>query len=64
MRFPHEHVYAHAVMVFADARAIALLPQVGAAWRPQGTQAEGMPPGTNEKQYRAGALPLATGKRL
>jgi transposase len=64
MRFQHEHVRAHEVMVFADERAIHLLPKVGAAWMPQGTQAEIMTPGTNEKYSLAGALHLATGKVL
>ena len=41
-----------------------LLPKVGAAWMPQGTQGEGMPPGKNEKHSLAGALHLATGKLL
>ena len=41
-----------------------LLPKVGAAWMPQGTQAEVMTPGKNEKHYLAGALHLATGKVL
>jgi putative transposase len=64
IRFHHEHWQAHAVMVFADELDIALLPKVGAAWMPQGTQAEVMTPGTNEKHYLAGALQLATGKML
>ena len=51
-------------MVLADALDIHLLPQVGAAWMPQGTQAEGMTPGTNEKHSLAGALHLATGQVL
>ena len=41
MRFQHEHWQARAVMVFADALARHLLPQVGAAWMPHGTQAGG-----------------------
>jgi hypothetical protein len=64
IRFQHEHLHAHEVMVFADELDIHLLPKVGAAWRPQGTQAEVMTPGQNEKPYLAGALPLATGKLL
>ena len=62
MRFQHEHVRAHEVMVCADARDIHLLPKVGAAWMPQGTQNKLMTPGTNEKYSLAGALPLTTGK--
>jgi putative transposase len=64
IRFHHEHLHAHEVMVFADELDISLLPKVGAAWMPQGTQAEVMTPGTNEKHYLAGALHLATGKML
>jgi putative transposase len=64
MRFQHEHLHAQEVMVFADERDIHLLPKVGAAWMPQGTQAEVMTPGKNEKHYLAGALHLATGKLL
>jgi hypothetical protein len=48
-------------MVFADERAIHLLPKVGAAWMPKGSQEEVMTPGQNEKHSRAGALNLATG---
>jgi DDE superfamily endonuclease len=63
MRYHHEHLQAHEVMVFADELDIHLLPKVGAAWM-QGTQDEIMTPGTNEKYYLAGALHLATGKLL
>jgi putative transposase len=64
IRFQHEHLQAHEVMVFVDELDIHLLPKVGAAWMPQGTQAEVMTPGKNEKHYLAGALHLATGKVL
>jgi putative transposase len=64
IRFQHEPLRAHEVMVFADARDIHLLPKVGAAWMRQGMQDEIMTPGTNEKHYLAGALHLATGKML
>src|ERR671933_3030552 len=64
IRYHHEHLQAHEVMVFADALDIHLLPKVGAAWMPQGTQDEIMTPGTNEKYYLAWALHLATGKAL
>ena len=62
IRFQHEHVRAHEVMVFVDELDIHLLPKVGAAWMPQGTQNKLMTPGTNEKYYLAGALHLTTGK--
>jgi transposase len=61
IRFQHEHLRAHEMMVFADELDIHLLPKVGAAWMPQGAQNEIMTPGTNEKYYLAGALHLATG---
>jgi hypothetical protein len=64
IRFPHEHLHAHEIMVFADELDIPLLPKVSAAWMPQGTQAEIMTPGTNKKHYLAGALHLATWKML
>jgi len=64
MRFQHEHRQPHEVMVFADELDMHLLPKVGAAWMPQGTQAEVMTPGQNEKHSLAGALHLATGKVL
>ena len=51
-------------MVFADELDMHLLPKVGAAWMLQGTQAEIMTPGKNEKHYLAGALHLATGQLL
>jgi transposase len=64
IRFHHDHLQAHEIMVFADELDIHLLPKVGAAWMRQGTQAEIRTPGTNEKYYLAGALHLATGKVL
>src|ERR671927_520541 len=64
MRFHHDTLRAHEVMVFADELDIHLLPKVGAAWMLQGTQGEIMTPGTNEKHYLAGALHPATGKVL
>src|SRR5206468_2686689 len=44
--------------------AIHLLPKVGAAWMPKGSQEEVMTPGQNEQHSLAGALNLATGKIL
>lgn len=51
-------------MVFADALDIHLLPKVGCAWRPKGTQLEVMTPGQHQKHSLAGALDLATGTRV
>jgi putative transposase len=48
-------------MVFADELDIHLLPKVGCAWMPKGTQLEVMTPGQNQKHYLAGALELTTG---
>jgi transposase len=64
IRFQHEHLHAHEVMVFADELDIHLLPKVGAAWMRQGTQEKIGTPGTHEKHSLAGALHLATGKLL
>ena len=61
LRWQMEHWQAHELVVFADERAIHLLPQVGAAWMPRGRQEAVMTPGQNEKHSRAGALHLATG---
>jgi putative transposase len=62
IRWQVEHLQAHEVLVFADALAIHLLPKIGAAWMPKGSQEEVMTPGQNEKHSLAGALNLATGK--
>ena len=61
IRWVYEHLQLWEVLVFADELDIQLLPKVGYAWMPKGTQAEVMTPGTNEKHYLAGALELATG---
>jgi hypothetical protein len=57
LRLQHAHLPAHAVMVVAEKRAMHLLPQVGAAWRRHGTQAELLTPGQNEQPSLAGARP-------
>jgi len=64
IRFHHENLQAHEMMVFADELDIPLLPKVGAAWMPQGTPVEIMTPGKNEKHSLAGALHLTTGQVL
>jgi hypothetical protein len=64
MRFHAEPLQTHEVMVFADELDIHLLPTVGAAWMPPGSQLEVMTPGQNAKHYLAGALNLATGEIL
>ena len=64
MRWHAERLQAHERMVFADELDIHLLPKVGAAWMPKGSQEEVMTPGQNEKHSLAGALNLPTGKIL
>jgi transposase len=64
MRWHAERLPARAMLVFAEELALHLLPKVGAAWMPKGSQEEGLRPGQNEKYALAGALNLATGKRL
>ena len=49
MRWHAEQWQAHEVMVFADELAIHLLPKVGAAWMPKGSQEEVMTPGEERK---------------
>jgi transposase len=50
-----------AAMVFADELDIHLLPKVGYQWMPKGEQVEIPTPGTNQKNYLAGALDVLTG---
>jgi transposase len=64
VRWQREHLQAYELVVFADELAIHLLPKVGAAWMPRGSQEAVMTPGQNEKQSLAGALNLATGTLL
>jgi len=61
IRFLFEQLKPHEAMVFADELDIHLLPKVGCAWMPKGTQLEVMTPGQNQKHYLAGALDLSTG---
>jgi transposase len=64
IRLTFEQLKPSEAMVFADELDIHLLPKVGYAWMPKGTQMPVMTPGTNEKYYLAGALDLATGALL
>lgn len=61
IRFAYEQLRSSEALVFADELDIHLLPKVGYAWMPKGTQVEVMTPGTNEKHFLAGALELVTG---
>lgn len=61
IRYRFEQLKRCEAMVFADELDIHLLPKVGYAWMPTGTQVEVMTPGQNQKHYLAGALELTTG---
>lgn len=54
----------NAALFFADELDIHLLPKLGYQWMLQGTQEEVMTPGTNRKNYLAGALNFLSGKML
>jgi transposase len=60
-RFVYEPLRLWEAMVFADELDSHLLPKVGYAWMPKGTQVEVMTPGAKETHYLAGALELGTG---
>lgn len=57
-----EHLRASEVLFFIDEWDIDVLPKIGYKWMLRGTQTEVMRPGTNKKQYLAGALDYLTGK--
>jgi len=61
LRWVLEQLKCGAALVFADERDIHLLPKVGCAWMPTGTQLEVMTPGQHQKHDLAGALDLTTG---
>jgi putative transposase len=61
IRFVYEQLRPCETLVFADELDIHLLPKVGYAWMPQGSQLAVMTPGQNQKHYLAGALELTTG---
>jgi len=64
IRWHAERLQAREVMVFADELDIHLLPKVGAAWMPKGSQEEVMTPGQKEKHYLAvKRTPLSRQKR-
>jgi transposase len=64
IRWLFEHMGAKQLLLFADELDIHLLPKVGYQWMEKGTQQEVWTPGTNEKNYLAGALDIITGKLL
>ena len=61
IRYRFEQLRLDEAMVFADELDIHLLPKVGCAWMPKGTQLAVMTPGQNQKYYLAGALDVTTG---
>ena len=62
IRYRFEQLRLDEVMVFADELDIHLLPKVGCAWMPKGTQLTVMTPGQNQKHDLAGALEVSTGR--
>jgi transposase len=64
IRWISEHLGAKQLLLFADELDIHLLAKVGYQWMEKGTQLEVMTPGTNEKNYLAGALDLVTGRMV
>jgi len=64
IRWVFEHLSPKEVLLFADELDIHLLPKVGYQWMKKGEQVEVMTPGTNEKNYLAGALDIVTGRVL
>jgi len=64
IRWIFEHLGPKHLLLFADELDIHLLPKVGYAWMEKGHQQEVMTPGTNEKNYLAGALDIITGRML
>jgi putative transposase len=61
IRYIFERLRCWEALVFADELDIHLLPKVGCAWMPKGSQVKVMTPGQNEKHYLAGALDPLTG---
>jgi transposase len=64
IRYLVENLPRNAAPFFADELDINLLPKLGYEWMLKGTQREVATPGTNEKNYLAGALNHLTGKLL
>jgi transposase len=62
IRYLIETLTAGTALFFADELDIHLLSKIGYEWLPKGTQKEVWTPGTNEKNYLAGALDHRTGK--
>jgi transposase len=60
-RLTFEQLKRDEALLVADDLDIHLLPKVGGAWMPHGTQLAVMTPGQHQKHYLAGAVALATG---
>jgi transposase len=61
IRYSFEQLKLGEARVFADELDLHLLPKVGCAWMPKGTQQPIMTPGQHPKHDLAGALELTTG---
>jgi transposase len=61
IRFAVETLRPRQALLFVDELDLALLPQTGYQWMPQGTQVEVLTPGQNEKRYRAAGWDARTG---
>jgi hypothetical protein len=64
IRYLAQSLTARSALFFADELDIHLLPKIGYEWMPKGTQKEVWTPGTNEKNYLAGALDYRTGRMV
>ena len=64
IRWVFEQLKLSEAMIFADELDIHLLPKVGCAWMPKGSQLAVMTLGQHQKHCLAGALDLATGTLL
>ena len=64
IRWLFEHLGPKQLLLFADELDIHLLAKVGYQWMEKGTQQEVLTPGSNEKNYLAGALDIVSGKLL
>src|SRR4029079_5612145 len=64
IRWISGHITPKQILLCADELDIHLLAKGGYQWMEKGRQLEVMTPGTNEKNYLAGALDPGTGKML
>jgi putative transposase len=62
IRYRFEQLRLDEALVFADELDIHLLPKVGCAWMPKGTQLEVITPGQNQQHYLAGTLDVTMGR--